>query len=213
MRPDLCCRMPGLILCVTGALSGCALLEPGGSQAGHQDAPLPDRGTSAALSVADILEQVRRLAEAMPAQQSEMVATAQREFELAPSPTHQLRYASMLAVPGIGASDSETARRLLRELAAKPEALMPAERSLAMIELTQVDHRLQVESENQRLQTSAERNDREHSAALNKRLQTELDENARLKKELDEAQAKLDAIANIERSLSERHTTSEAHRP
>jgi len=49
--------------------------------------------------------------------------------------------------------------------------------------------------------------------AVNKRLQAEVDENARLKKQLDEAQAKLDAIANIERILSERRTTPEARKP
>ena len=41
-------------------------------------------------------------------------------------------------------------------------------------------------------------------ATANQRLQTEIDENARLRKELEEARAKLDAIANIERSLNER---------
>ena len=41
-------------------------------------------------------------------------------------------------------------------------------------------------------------------ASANHRLQAELDENARLRKELEEARAKLDAIANIERSLNER---------
>ena len=53
--------------------------------------------------------------------------------------------------------------------------------------------------------TEAVRADREHIANANHRLQAELDENARLRKELDEARAKLAAIANnIERSLNER---------
>ena len=42
------------------------------------------------------------------------------------------------------------------------------------------------------------------AASSQHRLQQEQDENARLRKELDEAKAKLDAIANIERSLNER---------
>ncbi len=61
-----------------------------------------------------------------------------------------------------------------------------------------------LEAENRRLQSDATRNDRARVANANKRLQTEMDENARLRKELDEARAKLDAIANIERSLNER---------
>jgi hypothetical protein len=39
-------------------------------------------------------------------------------------------------------------------------------------------------------------------------VQAELDENARLRRELEEARAKLDAIANIERSVNERKPDS-----
>jgi hypothetical protein len=61
-----------------------------------------------------------------------------------------------------------------------------------------------LEGENRRLQSDAVRADRERLANVNHRLQLETDENARLRKELEEARAKLDAIANIERSLNER---------
>jgi hypothetical protein len=63
---------------------------------------------------------------------------------------------------------------------------------------------LTLEAENLRLQADAVRADRERVASANHRLQAELDENTRLRKELEEARAKLDAIANIERSLNER---------
>ena len=53
--------------------------------------------------------------------------------------------------------------------------------------------------------------DRERTANASHRLQAELDENARLRKELDEARAKLDAIANIERSLNERKPGTTGH--
>ena len=213
MQPERRSAILTAILCASSLLGGCAMLDPASSQLSHQDVPAPDRNTSAALTVADILDQLKHLAEALPAQQAELVATAQREFELAPNSTHQLRYASMLALPGIGATDPKKAQSLLRELTAKPEALMPPERALATIELTQVDHQLKLDAERQRLQSSVERSDREHAVAVNKRLQAEVDENTRLKKQLDEAQAKLDAIANIERVLSERRTTPEARKP
>ena len=205
-------RLPAAAAGALLALGGCAAFDVGPSPE-RNVAPPPDRNATAAMSVADILGELRRLCEAMPAQQAEIVATAQREYELAPSTTHQLRYASMLALPGMGASDLPKAQRLLRELTAKPETLMPAEHALATVELGQVDHQLLVTAENDRLQNAVERSDREHTALLNKRLQAEVDENGRLKKQLDEAQAKLDAIANIERSLSERRTTPEAKRP
>jgi len=82
--------------------------------------------------------------------------------------------------------------------------LLPAERSLASLKLSQIDDYLTLEAENRRLQSEAVKADRERAATANHRLQAELDENARLRRELDEARAKLAAIANIERSLNER---------
>ena len=55
--------------------------------------------------------------------------------------------------------------------------------------------------------------DREHIALAQRRLQTELDENARLRKQLEDAQAKLDAIAKIERNLTQRKSGNEGTQP
>ena len=81
---------------------------------------------------------------------------------------------------------------------------MPDERLLALVELQDVDRRLILQAENQRLREEASHDSQDKLQAANRRLQAESDENARLRKELDEAHAKLDAIANIERSLNER---------
>ncbi len=65
-----------------------------------------------------------------------------------------------------------------------------------------------------RLQTGAERNANERIAQLTRRLTTESEENNRLKKALADAQAKLDAIANIEGSSNNRRTpTPEGRKP
>jgi len=72
---------------------------------------------------------------------------------------------------------------------------------------------LTLAAENRTLQDSAAHADRERLVAANKHLQTEIDENARLRKELDEAHAKLDAITNIERSLNDRKPSTEGHTP
>ena len=93
---------------------------------------------------------------------------------------------------------------MLRELMATPETLLPPERALAFLELQKVESQLTLAAENRRLQSVISREDRDKVAALNKRLQTETDENARLRKDLEEAQKKLDAVANIERSLNDR---------
>jgi hypothetical protein len=144
------------------------------------------------------------LVQGTPSDQAEIVATAQRDYETAPTPSRQLRFALILATPGHPGTDLPRAQRLLRELMANPEMLMSSERSLAFLELQQIDDHLTLEAENRRLQTDAVRADRERLAAVNRRLQLETDENGRLRKELEEARAKLDAIANIERSLNER---------
>jgi hypothetical protein len=147
---------------------------------------------------------LQKLVQGRPSEQAEIVASAQRDYDTAPTPSHTLKLALILGTPGHPATSLTRAQALLRELMANPEMLLPGERALAFLTLSQIDDHLTLEAENFRLQADAVRADREHVASANHRLQTELDENARLRKELDEARAKLDAIANIERSLNER---------
>jgi hypothetical protein len=147
---------------------------------------------------------LQKLVQGQPSEQAEIVARAQRDYDTAPTPSHTLKLALILGTPGHPATSLTRAQALLRELMANPEMLLPGERALAFLTLSQIDDHLTLEAENFRLQADAVRADREHVASAKNRLQTELDENARLRKELDEARAKLDAIANIERSLNER---------
>jgi hypothetical protein len=175
--------------------------------------PVVDRTVASATVITSYLETLQKLLTSQPSEQAEIVAAAQREFDLAPTPSHQLRYALILATPGHGATDQPRAQRLLRELMASPAALLPAERSLAFLEMQKVDVQLTLAAENRRLQTVATRTQLDKSTALTRRLQAEQDENARLRKELDAAQAKLDAISDIERSLSERKPSAESRSP
>ena len=206
--------MPFLVAILALLTSGCAtdLLARKDSHPPVQ-APVIDRAAASATLITDYLDSLRRLVQAAPAEQAEIVAAAQREYDLAPTPSHQLRLALVLATPSHGATDLPRAQRLLRELMAAPAALLPAERSLAFLEQQRVDVQLALEAENKRLQTNVVRNDKDRSAAANKRLQAEAEENARLRKELAEAQAKLDAISDIEKSLSERKSSAESRSP
>jgi hypothetical protein len=142
------------------------------------------------------------------AEQAEIVASAQREFDGAPTPSHQLKLALILGTPGHPAANLPRAQGLLRELMANPEMLLPGERALAFLQLSQIDDHLTLDTENRRLQADAVRADHERMASANHRLQAEMDENSRLRRELEEARAKLDAIANIERSMNERKPDS-----
>jgi len=190
------------------ALTGCTgALHPHEPEA--EIVPPVDRAATSAALLASYLEVLQRLVQGPPAEQAEILASAQRDDAVAPTPSHQLRYALVLATPGHAGFDLAHAQQLLRELLAAPEALLPVERALALVTLRTVDRQIQLGSENQRLQAEIERSDRERTNSEERRLAAEAEENARLRKELEEAHAKLDAIANIERSLNKRKTGTE----
>jgi len=209
-----CAIAIAIITLGVSALSGCTtdLLARNNTRPPEQ-APVVDRTSASATLIAGYLESMQRLVLSAPAEQAEMAAAAQREYDLAPTPSHQLRLAVLLATPGHGATDLPRAQRMLRELMAMPAALLPVERALAFLEQQKVDAQLALEAENKRLQTSVVRNDKDRNAAAAKRLQAEIDENVRLRKELDEAQAKLDAISDIEKAISERKPSAESRSP
>jgi hypothetical protein len=175
----------------------------------HDSPPVVSRTATTSTVLMDDLQLLQTLVQGAPSDQAEIAANAQRDYETAPTPSRQLRFALILATPGHPGTDLPRAQRLLRELMANPEMLTTSERSLAVLELQQIDDHLTLEGENRRLQSDAVRADKERLANVNRRLQVETDENTRLRKELEEARAKLDAIANIERSLNERKPSNE----
>jgi hypothetical protein len=203
-------RLGGPLTAAALALAGCAGLPDG--RRSSPPAPAVDRAALQASAIASYLETMQRLAQGGAAEQAEIFAAAKRQYDEAPTPSNQLRYALAVSTPGHAAWDLELAQKLLRELLATPEALLPAERALAFLELQRVDRLLQLTLENKRLQADADRAERERTASASRRLQSEIEENARLRKALDEAQAKLDAIANIERTITEKRTPNEGRR-
>ena len=134
--------MPFLVA-ILALLSGCAtdLLVRKDSRP-PVPAPVVDRAAASETLVSGYLENLRRLVQSAPAEQAEMAAAAQREYDLAPTPSHQLRLALVLATPNHAATDLPRAQRLLRELMAAPAALLPAERALAFLEQQKVDVQL-----------------------------------------------------------------------
>jgi hypothetical protein len=206
-------RMPPESRCGPRPLCLCAALTLLAAAGCNGSFPTRDRATAGAqlsqpstssLVLSDYLLLLQRLVQGSASEQAEIVSRAQNEYDSAPTPSRELRLALILATPGHPATDQPRAQRLLRELMAHPETLLPAERALTFLELSQIDDHLTLVAENRRLQTDAVREDQARMAAATRRLQAEVDENTRLRKELDEARAKLDAIANIERSLNER---------
>ena len=190
---------------------GCAGLGSSRQTTGGANATV-DRDTQVAAWLADTIQTLQRLGGGTPAEQAEIVAAARQGYERSSGGSTQLRYALVLATPGHAGRDAEHARQLLRELAARPETLAPAERALSLFELAQLDRELGLVSDNDRLQAIANHSvDQDRLAAANRRLQAELDDNARLRRQLEEAQAKLDTIANIEPNLID-HKTPEVRK-
>jgi hypothetical protein len=183
------------------ALAGC-----GAKVMPDRERPVPV--STAASADADAARQylgaLNELLESTPARQAEILDGARANAENAPTTMHRLRYALILATPGHGGADPVAARRQLSELLARPELLLPAERSLAALALRDVDDRLVLIAENRRLLQEAAARDKDRTATVNRRLQAEIDENARLRRALDEAQKKLDAVTQLERSIVER---------
>jgi hypothetical protein len=192
-------------------LCGCGML--GGSPANLKIAPPPaERPQTDLTAITPALELMRSLPDGDPARQAELFQSAKDAATLAPTTSNKLKFALALATPGHGGSDPVAAQRQLAELLATPETLLPVERLLAMVELQEVDQRLILQEENKQLREEAPRESREKLLAVNKRLTAETDENARLRKALDEAQAKLDAVTHIERSINDRGPNG-PHRP
>jgi hypothetical protein len=180
---------------------------------GNPSGPVYDRDTQVAVLLADTIQTLQRLGGGSPAEQAEIVTTAQQAYERGGGGGAQLRYALVLATPGHAGRDAVRARQLLRELAAQPETLAPVERALSQFELAQLDRELGLLGDNERLQASASHSvDQDRYAAVNRRLQAELDDNTRLRRLLEDTQAKLEALANIERNLPDRKSNSEVRK-
>jgi hypothetical protein len=207
MRPERAV----VLLCL--ALGGCGTV---GALKGEKPvvAAGPSTESIQAAQLASYITGLQQLVQGSPAEQAEVMAAAHAGYEQAHQGPAALRYGLVLAAPGHPARDLAQAQRVLRETLARPELLNIVERALAVVELQRVDAELRITAENERLVGEAQR-ERERQrtapsvAAVAKRLQSEQEENARLRKALDEARAKLDAIVNIEleRSAPNRPTT------
>jgi hypothetical protein len=215
MRPDRHHACTGALAALLALSAGCDTLGRLGTShpPASRTSTAVDSDTQVAIVLADMIQSLQRLSGGSPAEQAEIVTAARQAYERSGGGTAQLRYALVLATPGHEGRDPERARQLLRELAARPETLAPAERALSLLELSQLDRELGLVSDNERLQAITNRSvDQDRLTAANRRLQAELDDNARLRRQLEEAQAKLDTIANIEPNLIDRKTTTEAHK-
>jgi hypothetical protein len=187
-------------------LSGVALAAAACGSFGKQAErdPLGDRGVSAVErsatppALTQHLDAIQKLLAAEPAAQAELLDNARRDAEASRLASARLRHALLLATSGHAGFDPVAAVVILKDILAVPATLPPAERALAMVELQRITNGADLSSANQRLRQQLERMEKEQLASLTRKLQSETEENARLRKALEEARAKLDAIGKIE---------------
>lgn len=153
--------------------------------------------------VAGTLATLERLGRGGAAEQAEILEATRSAYLTDPSTQKRLRYAFVLAVPGHAGSDPAGARALIGEALATPETLLPSERALAEVMVRDLDTRLALTRENETLRHDSQSNEDVRIADLNRRLHTETAEKDRLQRELERAEAKLEAIATLEGGTKE----------
>lgn len=152
----------------------------------------------------EYLDVMRRLVEGDVLVQTETFQEVAMAAAASPTASNRVKLALAVATPGHPNENPVEARELLSALLAAGPALLPEERTLVAIHLKEVEERLILDAEAQRLREEVEAAREAQDDESARRLEAALAENARLAKELQEAQQKLDAITNIERSIRER---------
>ena len=190
----------GLILTLLASLSACAGLSGTGG-ADHAASAVPPAPPPPVL--APYLETLGNMAPGDPARQQAELASALAAAQQSPSAANTLRYALALGCAGHKDSNPVEAKRLLADLLAGPNDLGPQERELANAYLREFDARVALYAELARQREESEQKLRSNDSSAAKRADALASENARLKKQLAEAERKLEAVAEMERSLQE----------
>jgi len=187
-----------LALALAAALAaGCSAVDDWTGLKRTQEVP-PAPVADDSQIIAEYLATLDRLGRGGAAVQAEILETTRAAYLVDPSTRNRLTYALVLAVPGHAGTDSGGARKLLGEALATPETLLSSERALAEVMVRELDARLALTQENATLRSDTSTSERDRIASLNRRLQQETAEKERLRRELAEARAKLEAITALE---------------
>ena len=191
-------------LVAVSMLSGCATASKAGDWLKGRRTANPDDPVILGAPNADVyLKELQDLAAGDPATQAEIYADATSAAQLTPGPNTSLRLALVLATPGHTESDPAQAQSMLREVLARTELLTSAEVALATIHLNNVERLIVTTAEARRLRESTNRAAQTEEQAISQRLASVEAENRRLRRELEDAEQKLEAITSIERSIRE----------
>jgi flagellar biosynthesis GTPase FlhF len=137
------------------------------------------------------------------ARQQGELASALSAAQQSPTAANTLRYALALGCAGRPDSNPVEAKRLVAELLAGPNDLAPEELELANAYLREFDARVALYAEIARQREESEQKLKSSDLSAVRRADALAAENVRLKKLLNEAERKLEAVADMERSLLE----------
>jgi len=194
-------RVFAMTVVVAAALSGCGGTTDWikGRISSNSDAP----DILGAPEIEVYISELGQIAAGDPAAQAEVYADAAAAAQLTPSPSTNLRFGLVLAIAGHPESNPLKAQSVLREVLTQTLLLTPAEISLATIHLNSVERQIIADSESRRLRASSSRAAQTQEQALQQRLSTVEAANRVLRRDLEEAEQKLEAITTIERSIRE----------
>ena len=189
------------MLFCTLLLSGCSQTKGWLNSVSGSPPPSDEQVILGAPGADEYLKELYDLSSGDPALQAEIFADSEAAAQLTPNPSTNLRFALVLATLGHPETNPQQAQNMLRELLTRTELMTQAEISLATIYLKSTEELMVLSSEARRLRASSDRTQRTEEAAINQRLATVEAENRRLRRELEDAESKLDAITSIERSI------------
>ena len=185
-------------------LSGCGTTEK--VSGWFRGDGVSDSGSAVIIGAPDAetyLAELYQLTSGDARQQADIYDDATAAAKLTPGPSSTLRLAMVLATPGHAQSDPGRAVTLLVEVLEQEPLLTAAELSLATVYLANAERLAAATGEVARLRDASARASRAEQQTSARRIAAVEAENERLRKELGEAEQKLEAITSIERSIRE----------
>lgn len=153
--------------------------------------------------LAPYLDTLTKMGPGDPARQTAELEATLAAAQQQPSSANALRYALALGSAGHATSDPVEAKRLLAELLDGANTLDPVETAFANVFLREFDARAELSAELARQREESEEKLRSLDATAGRRAEALAVENKGLRRALAEAERKLEAVAEMERSLLE----------
>jgi hypothetical protein len=197
MRTLRAIALAGLTLLV-GACAGLNAQSPG-----ITPATAAPKTTSSVADLTRYIDTLAAMAPGDPARQQATLEAARAAASQEPSAANRLRYALALGCAGHAGSDPIEADALMTALLAGDQGLQPVEVELATIFLREFDARVALFAELGRQRADSDQRLQSVNNAAEARAEALATENAKLRRALAAAERKLEAVAEMERSLLE----------